>query len=192
MKNFIQSMMIVMIMLVMFIVLMFTIGCSTENPLCSDNYCVSGEIFLRSQLLEGEEFSEIDVAESQLLAAFANTTPQTPVQTLPDAVDTDVSLMDIINDVANGGEKYLNQTVTITATVVFKSDDGTGITLYKNANIVQAVEERANLSVISLDDPIPLAKYSVGNTYTFTVLIRTILPPTENRAFYSIGAVLAE
>ena len=110
---------------------------------------MSGEIFLRSQLLEGEELSEIDVAESQLLAAFANTTPQTPVQALPDAVETDVSLMDIINDVANGSEKYLNQTVTITATVVFKSDDGTGITLYKNASIVQAVPMNAQIFLLS-------------------------------------------
>ena len=65
------------------IAIVFTIGCYTENPICSDNYCVSGEIFLRSELKEGEVFSEINVVESSLIAAIANTTVATPVETTP-------------------------------------------------------------------------------------------------------------
>ena len=61
------------------IAIVFTIGCYTENPICSDNYCVSGEIFLRSELKKGEIFSEINVVESSLIAAIANTTVATPV-----------------------------------------------------------------------------------------------------------------
>ena len=179
-------------MLSAFALMIFTIGCSTENPLCSTTYCVDGEIFLRSQLLEDEEFSEVNVVEQSLIAAFANATPVTPIETTPNPVETDLSLMDIINDAGTGSEAYLNQTVTVTATVVYKSDDGTGITLYKNANVIEAVKENATFSIISLDDPIPLAGYTVGNTYTFTVFIKTILPPNEDRAFYSIGAVLVE
>ena len=125
--------------------LILTIGCHTENPLCTDNYCVSGEIFLRSQLLEGEEFSEIDVAESQLLAAFANATPQTPVQTLPDTVETDVSLSDIIADVAAGNTTYLNQTVTITAFVVWKNKTKDSIAIYPSNDKVAALDAGAIL-----------------------------------------------
>ena len=178
------------------IAIVFTIGCYTENPICSDNYCVSGEIFLRSKLKEGEVFSEINVVESSLIAAIANTTVATPVETTPLTPDppaeTGVTLMDIINDAGTGSETYLKQTVTITATVANKSDDGTAITLYKNANVLEAAKEKAFFVIISLDDPIPLVGYTVGNTYTFTVFIKVILPPSENRAFYAIGASLAE
>ena len=178
------------------IAIVFTIGCYTENPICSDNYCVSGEIFLRSELKEGEVFSEINVVESSLIAAIANTTVATPVETTPLTPDppaeTGVTLMDIINDAGTGSETYLNQTVTVTATVANKSDDGTAITLYKNANVLEAAKEKAFFVIISLDDPIPLVGYTVGNTYAFTVFIKVILPPNENRAFYAIGASLAE
>ena len=34
--------------------LMLTIGCSTENPLCTDNYCVEGEIYPRAWLDSNE------------------------------------------------------------------------------------------------------------------------------------------
>ena len=185
-------MLIVTLMLILFIAVILLSGCYTENPLCTDNYCVSGEIFLRSQLLEGEEFSEIDVAESQLLAAFANTTPQTPVQTLPDAVETDVSLMDIITDVVAGNTTYLNQTVTITAFVVWKNDSGTGVLLYENDDIAAANNEGARFFIATSDDPAPLADYSVGNSYTFTVLITTILSPNADRDVYVIGSRLTD
>ena len=148
---------------------MLLIGCHTENPLCTDNYCVSGEIFLRSQLLEGEEFSEIDVAESQLLAAFANTAPQTPVQTLPDAVETEVSLMDIITDVAAGNTTYLNQTVVITAFVVWKNDSGTGVLLYEDDDIVAANNEGARflLQLLMILYRLPIIRLAIRTHLLF-------------------------
>ena len=181
-----------LLLLLLLLLTPFILGCSTENPLCSTTYCVDGEIFLRSQLLEGEEFSEVNVVEQSLLAAFANVTPQIPVETTPAPAETEVSIMDIINDAGAGNETYLNKTVTITATVVFKSEDGTGIIIYKNANLLEASRESAGFAIASLNDPEPLAKYTEGNTYTFTVRIALILPPDEDRNTYSIGAVLAE
>ena len=192
MKNFLQSILIVLIMFIVFVAMMLSIGCSTENPLCSDNYCVSGEIFLRSELFEDEEFSEVDIVEYEVLRAFANTAPQTPVETTPAPVETGVSLMDIIADVGAGNETYLNKTVTVAGTVAFKTDDGTAIIIYKNASAIQAAKEKAVFNIISLDDPVPLANYTVGDTYTFAVFVALILPPNQDRVFYSIGATLAK
>ena len=34
-------------------------GCSTENPLCTDTYCVKGEIFLKTDLEVDEPFDTL-------------------------------------------------------------------------------------------------------------------------------------
>ena len=192
MTDILKPLLYYVLMLSAFALMIFTIGCSTENPLCSDNYCVSGEIFLRSQLLEGEEFSEIDVVESQLLAAFANVTPQTPVETTPEP--SEVSLADIIADAAAGNTTYVDQTVTITGYVVWKSDAGTSMVIYETNNFLASGAESAAffISTKVADDPVELANYVVGVSYTFTVYIYGILPPNENRNRYAIGANLSE
>ena len=181
-----------LLLLLLLLLTPFILGCSTENPLCSTTYCVDGEIFLRSQLLEGEEFSEVNVVEQSLIAAFANVTPQIPVETTPPLAETEVSVIDIINDVGNGSTKYLNQTVSVTGTVVWKNDTGTGILLYKNANVIAAGNDNARFFITTQDDPVPLAPYIVGNTYTFTVLIATIVPPDDDDDGYLIGARIVE
>ena len=110
-----------------------TIGCSTENPLCSDNYCVSGEIFLRSQLFEDEEFSEVNVNESQLLASFANATSQTPVDTVE--ADTATKLSQIpLETLLNQPSAYHEQIVHTTAYVVNKSQEKSAALSFVNAD----------------------------------------------------------
>ena len=39
--------------------LLLLAGCSTENPLCTDNYCVEGKIFLKTDLEVGEPFDRL-------------------------------------------------------------------------------------------------------------------------------------
>ena len=197
MTDILKSVLFYVLMLSAFALMIFTIGCSTENPLCSTTYCVDGEIFLRSQLLEGEEFSEVNVVEQSLIAAFANTTPATPatpVAVTPALPITDVSLADIIADAAAGNTTYIDQTVTITGYVVWKSDAGTSMVIYETNNFLASGAESAAffISTKVADDPVELANYVVGVSYTFTVYIYGILPPNENRNRYAIGATLAE
>jgi len=45
-------------LLVFTLAFLFIISCSTENPLCTDNYCVKGEIFDRADL-GNEDFTEM-------------------------------------------------------------------------------------------------------------------------------------
>jgi len=58
------------------LVLSFVIGCSTENPLCTDNYCVTGEIFSKDELEGGQTFEVLPIDESALIVAIDAATVQ--------------------------------------------------------------------------------------------------------------------
>ena len=92
------------------------LGCETENPLCSDNYCVSGEIFLRSQLFEDEEFSEVDIVESNFIAAFANTAPvQTNIGASIKPIETDI--LTVTNSLKNNEDTFKGAFISVNAVV---------------------------------------------------------------------------
>ena len=57
-------------------VLSFVIGCSTENPLCTDNYCVTGEVFSKDELEAGQTFEVLPIDEAALVAAIDAATVQ--------------------------------------------------------------------------------------------------------------------
>ena len=103
-------------------------GCETVNPICSDNFCVVGEVFPRSEIGD-REFSEVDVNDSQILAILVGT-PQ-PATT---EFSTVVTIADIISDVADRGTQYIEETVTLSATVNLNltDDEQEAITLVTN------------------------------------------------------------
>lgn len=68
-------------------------GCDAQNPICSDNFCVVGEVFPRSELDTNQEFSEANVDDSKILAALA-TTPQ-PATTQPESDPTNLATADV-------------------------------------------------------------------------------------------------
>ncbi|MXV73464.1 hypothetical protein F4Z99_04195 [Candidatus Poribacteria bacterium] len=47
------------------------LGCETQNPICTDNYCVTGEIFPKTEL-DGRAFDEMPATtnEAEILALF--------------------------------------------------------------------------------------------------------------------------
>ena len=49
------------------------LGCSAENPICSTNFCAIGEVFPRSELEEGQAFSEVDIDDSVIFATLVGT-----------------------------------------------------------------------------------------------------------------------
>ena len=102
----------------MIVCILFLFGCHTENPICSDNYCVSGEIFLRSQLRENDEFSEIDIVESDLIASFAGATPrpaETAINTDADIIETDV--LTVSNSLKNNDFSIQSTFISVNAIV---------------------------------------------------------------------------
>ena len=56
--------------LLAFLVLSFVIGCLTENPLCTDNYCITGEVFSKDELAAGQTFEVLPLDETAIVAAI--------------------------------------------------------------------------------------------------------------------------
>ena len=94
------------IFLLIVIAVIFTLGCSAENPVCTTNFCAIGEVFPRSELEDGQAFSEVDIDDSVIFATLVGGTTPVPVKTPhPSTVGIDM----IVADVANKGEKYLGK-----------------------------------------------------------------------------------
>lgn len=162
------------------IAVIFMLGCSTENPLCTDNYCVEGEIYPRSWLQWDEKFDEVSVDDTAVLNAIVGTTPAPPTLT------NTPTLSQIVEHVAAGGRDCLEQTYTIKGAVEFKfvSERSNFITL-------ETGNEDVNF-FISGDDLDALADYNEGETYTFTVSVRAIGRYSDNRKQQSIHTDLVE
>ena len=76
----------ILYLLLLGLIFMLAIGCETQNPVCSENYCVMGEIFPRSEIGDSE-FEELPASvdeetvvgllagKSQGAAAIAGTPP---------------------------------------------------------------------------------------------------------------------
>ena len=47
------------------LLLLTVIGCEAVNPICSENYCITGEVFNRADLEDDQEFTELDASISE-------------------------------------------------------------------------------------------------------------------------------
>ena len=63
------------------------IGCETgENPVCTDTYCITGEIFAKADLPENQDFSELPahVDEAEIMAMLRGDRPLKIAPTVKD------------------------------------------------------------------------------------------------------------
>ena len=191
MTDILKSLLFYMLMLSAFALMIFTFGCNTENPLCTDNYCVEGEIYPRSELVG--DFSPLAVDDSVIFATLVGgvtpvETVETPVNPVQTPVGDSVSLADIVSDVASGGTRYSNKTVTFPAVVEFDSSGFTNngfITLITN-------NRKVAFYVQSVEDPSKVASYQEGISYTFTVFVEQIGQPSEAFPSYSVLTTILE
>ena len=51
------------------------LGCETINPLCTENYCVEGEIYPKSELRVGAKYGELPIDDAVIFATLARTPP---------------------------------------------------------------------------------------------------------------------
>ena len=159
------------------IVVISMLGCSAENPICSTNFCAVGEVFPRSELEDGQTFSEVDIDDSVIFATLVAGT--TPVETTP--IDS-ITLADIVADAAAGNKSYVGKVVTIKASVDSDTSEFTNndaITLITN-------NEDVVFYVGSRETPQHLANYEKGKSYTFSLFIRAVDPPEEFFPEYAI------
>lgn len=151
------------------------LGCEAQNPICSENFCVVGEVFPRSEI-GNREFSKVDVDDSQILAVLVGTLDQPTPES-----DAAVTVADIVSDVANGGTQYIGKTVTLTATVGVNLTD-TG----QEAITLETNDEKINFFVTSFNETRSLASYEEGNSYTFTLFIKDIRESTATPGLKNI------
>ena len=85
--------------------ILFSLGCETINPLCTDNYCVEGEIYPKSELRPGTKYGELPIDDASIFAALAGTQnvksePKTPAW--------------FVSATPPGGQIAANGTITVT------------------------------------------------------------------------------
>ena len=158
MTDILKPLLYYVLMLAAFALIIFTIGCSTENPLCTDSYCVEGEIYPRSDLYSDEEVSDLAIESPLITAVLNNSIPDPP------EIGTPTTAADIVSYVELGGRDCIG-TYSLEGTVDFELD--TAVTL---------VTENDNISffVSSRENPELLEEYNSGETYTFKLNIRSI------------------
>ena len=154
------------------------VGCETQNPICTENFCVTGEVFPRSALGD-REFSEVDVDDSRLLAALAGIPePTTPVDETVD--NTLVELENNSNFVPislllSKPADYNKQIIVTRAYVneIFIYDDGSKSAVLGELGEMPRVEQNKLVNVvvatgIDLDDVHALEKFWNITTKTNT------------------------
>ena len=135
------------------------------------------------------EVTEID--ESKALAFLETLAVDTPEATPVETQETsEVSLSDIITDAAGGGTEYVGQTVTVQATVVWRSKNREAIIIYTTNDFEAAIEAGAGFFIFSLGNPVPLNQYVIGTAYEFTVTISEVQAPDKTLNIYKIVSTL--
>ena len=154
-------------MITLFALLACVFGCDTDNPICTDSFCL---------LPRGDVTGEvIEIDENKVLLLIGKTSAP---------IAQGETIGDIIADVAQGGTQYIGQTVTIQATVRFKLESGT-LSLFTGT-------DQVFFFITDRDNTGDLENYNEQSTYTFTIYIRSISPPDEVFDNYSVFSTLAE
>ena len=164
--------------LIITVILIFSIGCSTENPICGDTLCVDGSVFLKSDLTDNDKYDSVSVDESGLIAALGDIPP---AETRP---ANDITLSQIINETLSGVNRTAGKAIKITGTVdrtanTFPHNDV--ITLETSTDTVVFYITNTTESAVK-----EMAKYEQGVSYTFTLFVLTIRPPDANRTEHEI------
>lgn len=164
-----MNMKICVLAVTMWIAMMGIVACETQNPICTDNFCVTGEVFPRSEIGD-REFSEVDVGDSRLLATLASIPePATPVDKT-----VDNTLAEIVSDTAAGGTTYNGRFVNVTGEV--KENFTLDPNSRSEALTLQSGNDKITFFVISWGVPDNLKDYQIGETYGFPVFIANQSP----------------
>lgn len=165
------------------IAVVFSLGCSAENPVCTTNFCAIGEVFPRSELEDGQAFSEVDIDDSVIFATLVGATPIEATPVIPPIQSHPTTFANIVADAAAGGTKYVGQIVTITAPIGYVLE--TAISLTTKNRLVQ-------FYVRSPNAPEKLDTLTIGKTYQFTLEITSIAPPDEKFDTYAVFSNLTD
>ena len=155
-----------------------------RTPSCTSSFCLLPRDAVDSEVTEIDETKALAFLET-----LAVDTPEaTPVET--QETSNEVSLSDIITDAAAGGTEYVGQTLTLEATVVWRSKNREAIIIYTTNDFEAAIEAGAGFFIFSLGNPVPLNEYVIGTAYEFTVTISEVQAPDATLNIYKIVSTL--
>ena len=158
----------------------FAIGCESQNPICNDTLCVTGEVFFKSELPEGTEYDSVNVDTTRLLTALGETPPVGEISkpSLPTGVNP-VDMATIVNSVALGDTDYERAYVYLEAVVMEDLTDGERwITL-------QTENDNVEFRVFSWVKKSQLAQWTKGNRYGFILFIYSMRHETDTATIFS-------
>ena len=161
------------------------LGCTAENPVCSESFCVIGEIFPRTDLedLEYSEFSEVDVDDARIIAVLTGTetltTPEEP--TRPRAVPSEpevsrVNLEDIVINTLGGGRAYVGKIVYVKAKLQVPRLPGQQLRVRTGTSVRFYIDDSGNPARI--EDPVKNWEYEL------VIRIKDISSPINDEENY--------
>ena len=157
------------------------LGCNTENPICTDNYCITGEVFARSEIGD-REFDEVDIDDSELIQAYQDLITPEPTPTTPT-----IHVSDIQADVEMHGQQsdYIGEWVSVSGIVDWKSKDMLSLTISASGNFLN--DDATVFFIVNYSaDPLKFKTLSVGETQTFPVYVRQVEKSKVNGKTFSI------
>lgn len=176
------------LMPIAFAMIAIFLGCEAENPICTPNFCAVGEIFPRSELEPNQEFAEAPIDDAQLVTLIGRT-PETPTTPTPETPDTsqfdDVQMPALVRNVINGGQRYNQQIIGITAEISHFHVNQTY--LKTNASVEFVIEFSSSMDPM-LKSYKSAEKADPGKQHTFTLFIRGISPPDTGTDHYIVWA----
>ena len=166
------------------------LGCTAENPVCSENFCVIGEIFPRTDLEDSEysEFSEVDVNDARIIAVLTGTetltTPEEPTRPRAEPSEPEVSrvnLEDIVVNALGGGRDYVGKIVYVKAKFQVPRLPGQQLRVRTGTSVRFYIDDSGNSAHIQ--DPIKNWEYDL------VIRIRDISSPiNDEENYYTIWA----
>ena len=129
-------------------------GCESQNPICSENYCLVGEIFPKDELQPNQVFDELpgNINEAQLLSLFSEN-PNSQIKHLPNDPDDVFYINGVVNYIdPNGGAILMSRAVP-------------------NEDFRTIDKDMIRIWVTDDENPERLAAIQLGKRYTFKVEI---------------------
>ena len=169
--------------------LLVMMGCSSDRPICGDTLCVTGEVFLKSELPAGAEYDSVNVDESGLLAFLRNPdTIATPALEISPPIAETIKFADIVADVEAGGNSFMCKIISITATVDREAST------FPNKNAITLTTHNTTVDFFvthGYATEAHMATYRKNHSYDFNLFVIAIrAPDTDDK--YAVWTVLLE
>lgn len=165
-----------LLLLIVFIAFV-SAGCETENPLCTENFCVEGVVYPIDELDPDQSYDELEIDDELLLEIIGKNVGNIDITFVrTDEVEVAATMEEVVADVLNGRARYQGLAIIIDAVVSWRSADDLAITV--------VADDDVDFFIVSpgLEEPLS-ADILVGTEYTFLIYIWDIERDYDNGGY---------